>query len=476
MGSVSIESAVLAAAVKAVKPAVPRRIPMLAGVLVECDGGGEVHLTGTDGVVWVRATVQGDACGPVRACVPVKVLEVACRTARTVTVADDQVTAGGYRCDDLGDVAKFPAPPQVGPVKVTCTLPVGDWHRLAAVARDANQAAPALTAVNATESGAAASDSYRLVWAGEIPTGTGAMVPGTALRWMAKSGDATVVAGDRHCGYTSGTVRVTARLVNYDAPKVHTLVPTDPPETITITEDEAAALAGWIKRLPDREPPVRVAAVGGKAVWWQQEAGDGGSVVACTVGTATDNVGAAFNPVYLGSVATGGAWRLTDHLKPMLLPGALIMPVRVDSLTPPADAPLLEPAPVKVRRAPVKADPAPKIRAEYAREIQRLTGEVASLTAERDRLAGKVHELEAELERAREGAAVGAAVDIVAGALDQTGADRCDDRPYDRLLTAELVAKIGEGDELAAEEARRRIANGCRAKNTRVFEAALAGV
>ncbi len=346
---------VLARAARAVGTRSPQQI--LQGLL--CDvRGNRLEVTGTDGEVTIRTTLDVEVLEPGRTVVPAKLAAEAVRKlpAGAVTMSAEEgeveITGNGPRfrlrefvVNDFPDIADTIDTPIVeidGDSFVSALSQVG-------VAASADDARPTLTGV-LFESGddglrLVATDSYRLALR-DLPgvsTGTTALVPYRALREVGRTiGDAKlgVQLDSREAAFSSGRGRMTARVIEATFPNYGQLLPDAYPSRLTVAKTALLEAVARAALVAEDHIPVRLSL---------HEGGVELSVSRQEVGEETEHIEAdysgedmtiAFNTRYLtdGVSAVSGdevILETIDPLKPGMISGGgdgfqyLLMPVRL---------------------------------------------------------------------------------------------------------------------------------------------------
>lgn len=330
---IRLERDVLADAVAWAARSVPPRppVPVLAGLLLEADGG-LLRLSGFDYEVSARVEVEADIAEEGRALVSGRLLADIARSlpSRPVELASSGagggsgqkvvVTCGSTRFTllTLPD-DEYPALPEMP--MAAGTVP-GDVFASAvaqvAVAAGRDDTLPVLTGVRVEIDGEtvtlAATDRYRLAvrelrWAPE-QTGASAiaLVPARTLTDTARalaSGDKVVVAlatggtGEGLIGFDGGGRRTTSRLLDGEFPKYRSLLPA---ASSTVASVALAPFVDAVKRVSlvaERNTPIQLSFEEGVVAL---EAGTGDEAQASESIEATlvgEPISIAFNPGYL---------------------------------------------------------------------------------------------------------------------------------------------------------------------------------
>lgn len=346
---------VLARAARAVGTRSPQQI--LQGLLCEVRGN-RLEVTGTDGEMTIRTTLDVEVLEPGKTVVPAKLASEAVRKlpsgAVTVSAAEGEVeiTGNGPRFrlrefvvadfPDIADTIETPIVEIDGEKFVSALSQVG-------VAASADDARPTLTGVlfEGGDEGLrlVATDSYRLALR-ELPgvaTTSNALVPYRALREVGRTiGEAKIgiQLDSREAAFSSERGRMTARVIEATFPNYRQLLPDGYPNKLTVSKSLLLDAVGRAALVAEDHIPVRLSLH------------DGGvelSVTRQEVGEETEHIEAeytgedmtiAFNTRYLtdGVSAVGGdevVLETIDPLKPGMISGGgdgfqyLLMPVRL---------------------------------------------------------------------------------------------------------------------------------------------------
>ena len=378
-----VERDVLAEAVGWTARTLPARppVPVLAGVLLEADGAGSLHLSSFDYEVSARIEVPAEVAEPGRALVSGRLLADIARSlpGRPVEVVQDgaklAVTCGASRFSLLTmPVDEYPALPSMPD---TIGSVAGDVFTEAVaqvtVAASRDETLPVLTGVRVEIEGDTltllATDRYRLAvrelpWRSSTPGASAvALVRARTLSDVAKAlggGDVTVAlatdapggaqrgaSGAGLVGFEAGGRRSTSLLVDGDYPKVRALFPADAPVVAVVSAPALLEAVRRVALVAERNTPVRLSFTQGQVVL---EAGQGEDAQASEAIEAVldgEDLSIAFNPQFLldGLQALGTPFvRLSFTLptKPAVLTGQadaeaepderyryLLMPVRM---------------------------------------------------------------------------------------------------------------------------------------------------
>jgi len=346
---------VLARAARAVGTRSPQQI--LQGLLCEVRGN-RLEVTGTDGEVTIRTTLDVEVLEAGKTVVPAKLASEAVRKlpagAVTMSAAEGEVeiTGNGPRFrlrefvvgdfPEIADTIESPIVEIDGDKFVSALSQVG-------VAASADDARPTLTGVlfETSDEGLrlVATDSYRLALRDlpGISAGANALVPYRALREVGRTiGDAKlgVQLDSREAAFSSERGRMTARVIEATFPNYRQLLPDSYPNRLTISKALLLEAVGRAALVAEDHIPVRMSL---------HEGGVELSVSRQEVGEETEHIEAeydgedmtiAFNTRYLtdGVSAVGGddvILETIDPLKPGMLSGGgdgfqyLLMPVRL---------------------------------------------------------------------------------------------------------------------------------------------------
>jgi len=346
---------VLARAARAVSTRSPQQI--LQGLLCEVQGS-RLQVTGTDGEVTIRTTLEVEPLEPGRTVVPAKLAAEAVRKlpagAVTMSAADGEVeiTGNGPRfrlrefvVNDFPDIADTIESPVVGvdgEMFVTALAQVG-------VASSGDDARPTLTGVlfESRDEGLrlVATDSYRLAVRdlSGVSIGNTALVPYRALREVGRTivdAKIGVQLDSREAAFSSERGRMTARVIEATFPNYGQLLPDSYPNRLAVKKAELLEAMARASLVAEDHIPVRLSLT---------EGGVELSVTRQEVGEETEHITAdysgeemtiAFNTRYLtdGVNAVSGdevILETIDPLKPGMISGGedgfqyLLMPVRL---------------------------------------------------------------------------------------------------------------------------------------------------
>ncbi len=346
---------VLARAARAVGTRSPQQI--LQGLLCVVRGN-RLEVTGTDGEVTIRTTLEVEVLAAGRTVVPAKLAAEAVRKlpvgAVTLSAEEGEVeiTGNGPRFrlrefvvndfPDIPDTIEAPLVEIDGEAFVAALAQVG-------VAASGDDARPTLTGVlfEPKDEGLrlVATDSYRLALRDlpGIAAGTTALVPYRALREIGRTiADAKigVQLDGRQAAFSSERGRMTARVIEATFPNYGQLLPESYPNRLTVSKTALLDAVGRAALVAEDHIPVRLAL---------SDAGVELSVTRQEVGEETEHIEAeysgedmtiAFNTRYLtdGVSAVAGdevVLETIDPLKPGMLSGGsdgfqyLLMPVRL---------------------------------------------------------------------------------------------------------------------------------------------------
>ena len=378
-----VERDVLAEAVGWTARTLPARppVPVLAGVLLEADGAGSLHLSSFDYEVSARIEVPAEVGEPVRALVSGRLLADIARSlpGRPVEVVQDgaklAVTCGASRFSLLTmPVDEYPALPSM---PETIGSVAGDVFTEAVaqvtVAASRDETLPVLTGVRVEIEGDTltllATDRYRLAvrelpWRSSTPGASAvALVRARTLSDVAKAlggGDVTVAlatdgpagaprgaSGAGLVGFEAGGRRSTSLLVDGDYPKVRALFPADAPVVAVVSAPALLEAVRRVALVAERNTPVRLSFTQGQVVLEAGQGEDAQASEAIEASLEGGDISIAFNPQFLldGLQALGTPYvRLSFTLptKPAVLTGQadleadpderyryLLMPVRM---------------------------------------------------------------------------------------------------------------------------------------------------
>lgn len=322
-----VERDVLADAVTWTARSLPTRppVPVLAGVRLEAEADGSLHLSSFDYEVSARATVAADVAEPGVVLVSGRLLAEISRSLpdKPVDLALDgtkvTVTCGASRFSLLTmPVEEYPNLPAMPAAAGTVD---GDLltHAVAqvTVAASRDDTLPLLTGVRMEMEGEKltllATDRYRLalrelVWRPVSPAVSQvALVRARTLTDVAKtlgsSGEVTVALSDAGgvdlIGFEVGGRRTTSLLVDGDYPPVRRLFPDETPIHAVVDRQALVDATKRVALVAERNTPVRLSFSDGQV---QLDAGQGDDAQASEAIEATlvgDEISVAFNPAYL---------------------------------------------------------------------------------------------------------------------------------------------------------------------------------
>jgi DNA polymerase III subunit beta len=385
-----VERDVLADAVGWTARTLPARppVPVLAGVLLEADASGSLHLSSFDYEVSARIEVSAEVDEPGRVLVSGRLLADIARSlpARPVEVVQEgakvSLTCGASRFSLLTmPVDEYPALPAM-PASVGSLA--GDVFTEAVaqvtVAASRDETLPVLTGVRVEIEGDTvtllATDRYRLAvrelpWRAASPgTSAVALVRARTLSDVAKalgSGEVTLAlaaegtgqdgsgapggpggrGGSGMVGFEAGGRRTTSLLVDGDYPKVRALFPAESPVVAVVSAPALLEAVRRVALVAERSTPVRLSFTDGQVVLEAGQGEDAQASEAIEASLQGDDIAIAFNPQFLldGLQALGTPYvRLSFTLptKPAVLTGQgepdgesderyryLLMPVRM---------------------------------------------------------------------------------------------------------------------------------------------------
>ncbi|MCL2091259.1 MAG: DNA polymerase III subunit beta [Micrococcales bacterium] len=322
-----VERDVLADAVTWTARSLPTRppVPVLAGVRLEAEADGSLHLSSFDYEVSARATVAADVAEPGVVLVSGRLLAEISRSLpdRPVDLTLDgtkvTVTCGASRFSLLTmPVDEYPNLPTMPAATGTVD---GDrlTHAVAqvTVAASRDDTLPLLTGVRVEMEGEKltllATDRYRLalrelVWRPVSPAVSQvALVRARTLTDVAKtlgsSGEVTVALSDTGgvdlIGFEVGGRRTTSLLVDGDYPPVRRLFPDESPIHAVVDRQALVDATKRVALVAERNTPVRLSFADGQA---QLDAGQGDDAQASEAIEARlvgEEISVAFNPAYL---------------------------------------------------------------------------------------------------------------------------------------------------------------------------------
>ena len=322
-----VERDVLADAVTWTARSLPTRppVPVLAGVRLEAESDGSLHLSSFDYEVSARATVAAEVAEPGVVLVSGRLLAEISRSLpdKPVDLALDgtkvTVTCGASRFSLLTmPVEEYPNLPAMPATTGTVD---GDLltHAVAqvTVAASRDDTLPLLTGVRVEMEGEKltllATDRYRLalrelVWRPVSPSVSQvALVRARTLTDVAKtlgsSGEVTVALSDTGgvdlIGFEVGGRRTTSLLVDGDYPPVRRLFPDETPIHAVVDRHALVDATKRVALVAERNTPVRLSFSDGQV---QLDAGQGDDAQASEAIEATlvgEEISVAFNPSYL---------------------------------------------------------------------------------------------------------------------------------------------------------------------------------
>lgn len=349
---VAVAAPVLKAAMAKLKPALGHRgARVLSCVRIDSDGT-DITLTATDLDVTLTTVVTGIVSAPGLMLVPAAVINkmISVRPKGTIEIAvsagDGEVKSGNATLGfDVTPVVEFPvSPPPVGRA-VTLNLDVVA-ELASAVSGDGSR--PILCSMLVEDGSYVATDSYRLhIVNTAAKTGATFLLPRPAVEVATKYKGVVACRVDvRHITVVlDETTTMTARLLEGEFVPYRALVPSNPPQRLTYTDEFIADLKAVVKLSSgDRSEPVRIREVDGE-LELRIGGGDRKPAKVTTPGAFTLGAALAFNPHYLLAVLQGTKSNVIlaiDTLKPVVVRepapeyGAtaervrLIMPVRVN--------------------------------------------------------------------------------------------------------------------------------------------------
>lgn len=355
--TVALDAQLLRAAMTKLKPALPTRATssVLQCVLVETDGT-DITLTASNLDVTLTTTITGLVSSPGTLAVPAavvkKMLDVRKKGTLEISgsIEGGTVTSGNARLGFEGtDAGKFPLVAALQGRHITLNLDAVA-EVLPAVSKDDSR--PILTSVYVENGTYAGTDSYRL-YVANTPDRTGGafLIHRAGAEVMAKyKGIVSATVGEREVMVVlDETTTLTARLVDGSFPPFRTLLPANPQNKLTFTDQMVLDLADVMKLgTPDPSNPVRLREVNGELELRINDPSGGRPAVVTTPGGSTLGLSPeatmAFNPQYLLPLLKGTTsntlW-CVDTLRPALVREAapefgkgaerlrLIMPVRV---------------------------------------------------------------------------------------------------------------------------------------------------
>lgn len=387
-----VERDVLAEAVGWTARTLPARppVPVLAGVLLEADASGSLHLSSFDYEVSARIEVAADVDEPGRVLVSGRLLADIARSlpGRPVEVVQEgakvSLTCGASRFSLLTmPVDEYPALPAMpSPVGSLAGDVLTEAVAQVTVAASRDETLPVLTGVRVEIEGDTvtllATDRYRLAvrelpWRAASPgTSAVALVRARTLSDVAKalgSGEVTLAlaadgagqdapaapggggqggrGGSGMVGFEAGGRRTTSLLVDGDYPKVRALFPAESPVVAVVSTPALLEAVRRVALVAERSTPVRLSFTEGQVVLEAGQGEDAQASEAIEASLQGGDIAIAFNPQFLldGLQALGTPYvRLSFTLptKPAVLTGQgepdgdaderyryLLMPVRM---------------------------------------------------------------------------------------------------------------------------------------------------
>ena len=322
-----VERDVLADAVTWTARSLPTRppVPVLAGVRLEAEADGSLHLSSFDYEVSARSTVAADVAEPGVVLVSGRLLAEIARSLpdKPVDLVLDgtkvTVTCGASRFSLLTmPVEEYPNLPTMPTATGTVD---GDLltHAVAqvTVAASRDDTLPLLTGVRVEMEGEKltllATDRYRLalrelLWRPVSPSVSQvALVRARTLTDVAKtlgsSGEVTLALSDTGgvdlIGFEVGGRRTTSLLVDGDYPPVRRLFPDETPIHAVVDRQALVDATKRVALVAERNTPVRLSFTEGQV---QLDAGQGDDAQASEAIEATlvgEDISVAFNPSYL---------------------------------------------------------------------------------------------------------------------------------------------------------------------------------
>jgi DNA polymerase-3 subunit beta len=337
-------------------------LPVLSGLRLDVSEA-ELQVTGTDLELTIQLTVPVHADKTGSAVVPARLVADIVRAlpagAVEVALGDDELSISAGRSKfSVRPLALGDYPAQATPDVEPVTLGAKEFSsalRQVVRAASTDDARAVLTGVqiSANEGGVkmVATDSYRLAvrdlpQSSLLAAGQHVLVPSRALaelqRVLPEGADAelSVRLGAREAVFSTGSTRLTTRLIEGDYPNVQNLLPTSYPNVLTVGREALLEALRRVKILA-QDTPVRLG-LGGPTLKL--------TAVTNEVGSADEEIDAsyegtemtvAFNPDYLAAgldAVEGDEVTLAtmDPMKPAVLRGVghddylyLLMPVRV---------------------------------------------------------------------------------------------------------------------------------------------------
>jgi DNA polymerase-3 subunit beta len=322
-----VERDVLADAVTWTARSLPTRppVPVLAGVRIEADAAGTLHLSSFDYEVSARSEVAAEVSEPGTVLVSGRLLAEISRAlpAKPVDVVLDgtkvTVTCGASRFTLLTmPVEDYPALPSMPPLSGTID---GDALTQAVaqvtVAASRDDTLPLLTGVRVEIEGEKitmlATDRYRLAlreltWSPASPDiSATALVRARTLSDAAKSlgGGAQVNialatgSGVDLIGFEAGGRHTTSLLVEGDYPAVRRLFPDETPIHAVVATQALSDAAKRVALVAERNTPIRLSFTEGQVVLDAGQGDDAQASEALEASLVGDDISVAFNPQFL---------------------------------------------------------------------------------------------------------------------------------------------------------------------------------
>ncbi|MCL2848552.1 MAG: DNA polymerase III subunit beta [Micrococcales bacterium] len=322
-----VERDVLADAVTWTARSLPTRppVPVLAGVRLEAEADGSLHLSSFDYEVSARASVAAEVGDPGVVLVSGRLLAEICRSLpdQPVDLVTDgtkvTLTCGTSRFSLLTmPVEEYPnLPAMPGPTGTVDGAVLTHAVAQVTIAASRDDTLPLLTGVRVEMDGERltllATDRYRLalrelVWRPVSPSVSQvALVRARTLTDVAKTlgsgGDVTVALSESGgvdlIGFEVGGRRTTSLLVDGDYPEVRRLFPDEVSIHAVVERQSLVDATKRVALVAERNTPVRLSFCEGQV---QLDAGQGDDAQASEVIEATlvgDDISVAFNPGYL---------------------------------------------------------------------------------------------------------------------------------------------------------------------------------
>lgn len=322
-----VERDVLAEAVTWTARSLPTRppVPVLAGVRIEADASGVLHLSSFDYEVSARSEIPADVSEPGVVLVSGRLLAEISRAlpAKPVDVVLDgtkvTVTCGASRFTLLTmPVEDYPALPAMP--EITGSIDGDQLTQAVAqvtVAASRDDTLPLLTAVRMEIEGEKitllATDRYRLAlreltWKPASPdVSTVALVRAKTLSDAAKSlGGAAQVnvalatgVGVDLIGFEAGGRHTTSLLVDGDYPAVRRLFPDETPIHAVVETQALSDAAKRVALVAERNTPIRLSFSAGQVVLDAGQGDDAQASEALEAALVGDDISVAFNPQFL---------------------------------------------------------------------------------------------------------------------------------------------------------------------------------